>query len=232
MILVRSSPARPTKGSPLYIFVCSRGLTDEHQLCVRVTDAENDGVPERDQIGTFGAGKDLGAQLFEQLHRGRLWPSLLIGNPDRGMLLRAGSLTRVISATRGASMAFASFVASECDPLQRGKVRTEFRLVFQTAQHFDDQGQTSLVQSRFLRRHSVENRLAIRLRIPTNFLRLDGKKRDAMRATSVAHIRSLFFRTPYRQELDARSNGDGPESGGFAQCKSGIEREPIGLFPG
>ena len=42
MILVSSWPARPTNGIALDVFVGARRLADEHQVGVRVADAEHD----------------------------------------------------------------------------------------------------------------------------------------------------------------------------------------------
>ncbi len=42
MIFVSSWPALPTNGMPLNVFVGARSFADEHQIRVRIADAEDD----------------------------------------------------------------------------------------------------------------------------------------------------------------------------------------------
>ena len=61
MMSVSSCPARPTNGSPLQILIVSRRLADEHQIRVRIADAEDD-VRARTGEPACGAVVGLGAR--------------------------------------------------------------------------------------------------------------------------------------------------------------------------
>ena len=65
MISVSSCPARPTNGSALQILVAPRALADEHQVGVRIADAEDDVGAAAAQLAALAVA-DLGAQRVER----------------------------------------------------------------------------------------------------------------------------------------------------------------------
>ena len=72
MISVRSCPARPTKGSPLKIFVAPRTFADKHQLGIRIADAKYHVRSPRMQF-TAPAVADVSAKFFESIGLRARW---------------------------------------------------------------------------------------------------------------------------------------------------------------
>ena len=67
MIFVSSWPARPTNGIALDVFVGARRLADEHQIGVRIADAEDDlPASERVQLAARAVA-DVGAHGGQRL---------------------------------------------------------------------------------------------------------------------------------------------------------------------
>ena len=67
MIFVSNCPARPTKRFAARIFIRARRFSDEHEIGVRVADAENSLGAARGEVRTFYANANLFAQRCEKL---------------------------------------------------------------------------------------------------------------------------------------------------------------------
>ena len=99
-------------------------------------------MPERDKVGAFGAGQDLGTQFVKQLRylAGAVASVTERESADARPFGLPHPFQGPVKCLSPRSRRFPYRICEQRDPLKRGSVRTEIRVIFQAAQHFDHQG--------------------------------------------------------------------------------------------
>src|SRR6202007_2998681 len=158
------------------ILVSTRGFSNKHQISLRISHPKNHGVARRSKMRTFGAGRYGEAKLLK-VFCGAALPALpLFGFCPRNRFHNRWRVLRFRARNRRPCR---QRLLKPFNTVKKLNISAKFRLLLEAAQSFNDQLQTLLERQRLHPLPSCENRLVIRLRIPTNSPLADEKIQDA-----------------------------------------------------